>query len=350
MHLNGIEIHIRNQNQLVIEEGCQPPSSSSLKTRVDVSLELGLCQKVINFTWGLIAIPYYHQCDTYFAKRSIEQVAPLNPKENVPAISELCLERNGLRIQVFLFKNNLFNHKALEDCWVYLQVQCVNDRVNDKQIFVNTGEKVGEWFSCKATQKITKFDITCINIGFNKVKSFPKNDAKFPLLTKGGNYWYHGTTQKHAESIRNNGIILQEGRPKQDFSHTGGFYLNPRFSDAAEWASRRFSVTEGAVLIYKLALDDFDGLDLFSDLKKWQEIVAYYRSGCKRLIDKYLIERCNQVDFIVGQMSGDGYDPENESWKPERKSDKSQLCIRSKHMAKQFSLSLKGIIYFGDLK
>ena len=49
-------------------------------------------------------------------------------------------------------------------------------------------------------------------------------------------------------------------------------------------------------------------------------------------------------------MSGDGYNPEIESWKPQRKPDKSQLCIRSRRMAKEFSLALQGIIYFSDRK
>ena len=161
---------------------------------------------------------------------------------------------------------------------------------------------------------------------------------------------YHGTTQESAESIRNNGIILTEGQPNQGFSHSGEFYLNLRFNDAAEWASQRYRITAGAVLIYNLALDDFEGLDLFSDQEKWQSIVAYYRSGCKRFIDNNLIEKCNQVDFIQGNIFRDGYDPENESWKPERKYDKSQACIKSKHIAKEFSLALQGIIYFSDLK
>ena len=349
MHLNDIEIDQRNQNQLIIEEGYQPPSSSSLKTRVDVLLELGLCQKLMDFTLGLLVFPYYHHRDTYYAKRSIEEVPPLNPKENIPVISELCFEETALAIQVYFFKSNLFNHKVLE-YWIHSQVQCVNNRVNDKQSFVNNGAKVGEWFSCKATQKVTTYDIECINISFKKIKSFPKNDAKFPLSIKGGNYWYHGTTQGSAESIRNNGIILEEGQPEQDFSHSSGFYLNPRFNDAAEWASRRNRVTAGAVLIYNLVLDDFEGLNLFSDREMWQSVVAYYRSGCKRLIDNNLKEKCNQVDFILGEMSGDGYNPGNESWKPERKSDKSQVCVRSKRMAKQFSLALQGIIYFSDFK
>ena len=279
-----------------------------------------------------IVFPYYHTCDTYYTKRSIKELEHLNLKESSSTISDLRFEESVIELQV------------------YLLVECVNNRVNGKQSFVNNGTKIEEWFSSTATQKRRTYDIKCINISFEKIKSFPKTDDVFPLSTKGGNYWYHGTTQESAESIRNVGIILEEGQEKQDFSHSSGFYLNPRFSDAAEWASRRFRETAGAILIYNLPLDDFQGLNLFNDLENWQKVVGYYRSGCKRVIDNQLVDHWDQVDFIRGEMSGDGYNPEIESWKPQRKPDKSQLCIRSRRMAKEFSLALQGIIYFSDRK
>ena len=131
-------------NQLVIEEGSQPPSSSSLKTRVEILLDLGFCQKLLDFTLGHLVFPCYHQCDTYYGKRSIDQVPPLNSKENISVISELCFEETASGIQVYFFKNNLFNHKVLE-YWMYLQVQCVNGQVNDKKSFVNNAANIGEY-------------------------------------------------------------------------------------------------------------------------------------------------------------------------------------------------------------
>ena len=52
--------------------------------------------------------------------------------------------------------------------------------------------------------------------------------------------------------IKENGIIIENGKPKQDFSHSQGFYLNLNFRDAKEWALKKcrgnpFRNIEGAV-------------------------------------------------------------------------------------------------------
>ena len=313
--------------------------------------KLGLNQEVIDFTMESLEDSQNHQCDMYFVQRSMEEVVQSSFHKSCSSILESCFEKVfSKELELCLKKNNLLNHQGLE-YWMCLYIEYVNDQVNNIPRFQNNGGTTGQWFSSSASTNNENYNITCINIDSDGLKAFPHRDGTFPLSTKDSMYWYHGTTQTNAECIRNKGIILEKGRQKQDFSNTGGFYVNPKFEDAAEWASKRFKITTGAILIYQFPLEGFRGLNLFNQETegKWEMVVAYYRSGCENLIPDDVEKELDEVDYIIGPMSSGGNNnKKDESWVPIKNHKKSQLCIRKKHMARMFSLALRGIIYFSD--
>ena len=354
--LNNIEIYNINEKQRLKREGSQSRFSWSLQAELPKSLQaeldflqkLGLSETVIDFTMKSLAGPNNHQCDMYFVKRIMGEVVRSSPQENRLAILKLCFqEAKAKEFEVCLVENDLLKHDSLEN-WMYLYLEYINDQVNNKRRFQNNEQVLSQWFSSEANVKTTPYKISCINIDSKNIQSIPTNNSSFRLSTKGGNYWYHGTTQKVAEDIRNWSIVLGDGRSRQDFSHSDGFYLNLKFDDAKDWAFKRFQRTTGAVLIYKFSLDGFKGLDLFNQPEKWKMVIEYFRKGCRFLIPDNVEEELDRVDYIIGPVSTGPPNTLDQSWEPLVCHGKSQLCIKSAIMAKRISLELQGIIYFSD--
>ena len=319
------------------------------QTRAEALKKLGLSKTVINFIKSSRADPYNHQCDMYHVKRSIEEVAHCIQEDNLYSIIELCFEKTCAKeLHEAISRHKLLDHQSLA-YWMRLFVEYANDKENDKIHFQNNGEKLNEWFTSEAINDTKTFPIQCINLCSHEMESFLEKDAKFPLYEIDSRYWYHGTTQNCAESIRKDGIILAEGRPKQDFSHSAGFYLNRVFRDATNWAKHRFGITTGAVLIYKFQHNkSFECLDLSCDKTKWQKVVQYYRSGCRNDIPNAIKRELRNIDYIVGPISAGGSNERSRTNVPRAKHDTSQLCIKSEEMASNFGSELCGIIYFID--
>ena len=351
--LNGNEIInlcIVNEKKLLQlkDEECQLKCSNPLQAEWDFLHKLGLSHAVIDFTIESLKGPTNHQCDMYFVKRSMGEVARSSSQENLLANLKLCFqEAKAEELESCLVENDLLKHESLE-YWIFLYLEYINDQVNNKQRFLNNEKVLSQWFSSEANLKDTPYQISCINLDSKIVQSFSANDSTFPLSKEGGNYWYHGTTQKLAEDIRNWAIVLGDGRTRQDFSHSNGFYLNPNFDDAKEWAFKRFKKKTGAVLIYKFSLDGYKGLDLVNKPEKWKMVVEYFRKGCRFVIPDDVEEELDRVDYIIGPISTGRPDTQDQSWEPTSYHGKSHICLKSTIMARKVSLELKGVIYFSD--
>ena len=88
-------------------------------------------------------------------------------------------------------------------------------------------------------------------------------------------FFVHGTNHKGAKKIIEKGILLGEGRARQDFSDGSGFYLGIDVKKAAMWARHKFQDGE-AVLIYhedkrELRGDkNEEGLDLCNNKRQFE--------------------------------------------------------------------------------
>ena len=326
----------------------QPQLSNSLQDELEFLQKLGLSQAVIDFTIESLSGSNNHQCDMYFIKRSIGEAVRSSPQENLLGKLKLCFqEARAEELEICLVENDLLKHESLE-YWIFVYLEYINDEVNNKQRFLNNEKVLSQWFASEANLKNIPYKILCINIEAKNVQSFSANDSTFPLSGEGGNYWYHGTTQKLAEDIRNWAIVLGDGRARQDFSHNNGFYLNQKFDDAKEWVFKRFRRKSGAVLIYQFSLDDYKRLDLFNKPEKWKMVVEYFRKGCRFFIPDDVEEELDRVDYIIGPISTGRADTQDQSWEPLAYHGKSQICLKSTIMSRNVSLELKGVIYFSD--
>ena len=336
---SNIAIHCRNQKQKNV---------SSLQERLDLLNKLGLSSEVIDFTMKSWTYQYNHQCDMYYVKKCIKEVSmPVRPERQF-SILKLCFDKSHAKeLQNIISKKQLLNDQNLE-YWMCRYVDCVYNLINKNEKFQNNAIVQNQWFNSEGTSEIGTFEIKCFNIGARDKKSILEKDVTFPLYKSDTKFWYHGTTQESAESIRNEGIKLEEGSDAQDFSHSFGFYLHPEFSEAEKWATCKFGISAGAVLIYKFQLDNFEGLNLFVDNIKWNQIVKYCRNRCPSSMGNNIRRQLCQIDYIIGPMSVDGIRESSRTYVPQIKHGTSQLCIRSEDMAIKVTSALCGIIYFSN--
>ena len=333
-------------------DNSQAQSSSSLQTRMDILKQLGLSQALIDSIMESMAGPFNHQSSIYYVLRSIEEVVESSPQANSLAILQLCFEEGRAReLQTYFIKNSLLKHQSLQ-YWICLYIEYVNDQLNNKQKLESNGTKPGEWWLSNAcTTRTGTKKINCINLGSENVDSFLQGDSKLQLLVESKNHWFHGTSQCNAEKIRQNGIILQEERKNQDFSHGQGFYLNPNFLDARDWALKKCRVVPslniiGAVLIYSFSRDIFSGVELFNNKEKWGSVVKYFRSGMTCNILEDFEKELEETDYIIGEIAeAKPHGKDFESWMPIAFNGSSQLCITADKMAKSINQTLEGIIY-----
>ncbi|KAH9488063.1 hypothetical protein Btru_065439 [Bulinus truncatus] len=156
--------------------------------------------------------------------------------------------------------------------------------------------------------------------------------------------FYHGTTHASAISILTSGIILQKGKPGQDFSSGDGFYLSEKFENAQNW-SRTARGEHHAVVVFKVTKDLLDahkhnGLDVCADKDQWEEIVRLCRKqysdtkAKRRLLKDLSFIRgpiCLNPKEVVHNGSAKGFGR-----------DDVQLCLRDENYAIEFG-SLKNI-------
>lgn len=217
---------------------------------------------------------------------------------------------------------------------------------------------LNEWFSVAV--KLRRFDqpkaggpATYYDVPFYLTNN--SNEAARAMrevaLVDSGDYWYHGTDHKNAVDIVKNGIILGKGKPKLDFSHRNGFYLNPRYVEAVNWAKMLFKC--GAVIIFKNQTNRFKGLDLRSRPENWAEVVKWNRSGHLQAecLEGVLEREHTECDYILGEMAGQGSCGttyrEQSGWEPERNSQQ-QVCLKKVGMAKEIGklTNIIGVVCF----
>ena len=352
LQLSNLEIHDSNQKQSLKRDDSETQSLSSFQTKVDILKQLGLSQAIIDSTMESMEDPINHQCIIYYAQENIEQLVESVPQATCLVVLQLCFEEGRAReLETYLVKNSLLKHQSLQ-YWMCLYIDYVNDQVNNKQKVENNGTKQGEWWSSNArTSRTGTRKIDCINLGSENVDSFVRGDAKLRLLVESQNHWFHGTSQRNAENIRQKGIILGEGRRNQDFSHGQGFYLNSNFADAKDWGLKKCRVASpfnivGAVLIFNFSRYSFTGVELFNNKKKWGSVVKYFRSGKTYDILEDLEKELEEADYIIGEIAeAKPHGEDFESWIPTAFNGSSQLCITANRMAKNISQTLEGIIY-----
>src|SRR5256885_7978263 len=62
--------------------------------------------------------------------------------------------------------------------------------------------------------------------------------------------FYHGTGERYAKAIRDNGIDLDKSSPKTDFGR--GFYLTIKRAQAEEWARKNFALDRPTVMHFRV--------------------------------------------------------------------------------------------------
>ena len=223
---------------------------------------------------------------------------------------------------------------------------------------------IGTWFNVSTVRLVVnehtgdldevEFKVQVYN-SVDGLNSITRNGSRYPPREETDGVWYHGTTHKHAESIRNCGIVLKKGRENQDFSNGHGFYLTPHVTQAMEWARKKGGRNKGALIVFKHKIDatKYAGLDLSleSSNEKWCQVVKQYRngedpqlSGCPISLAREL----HRIQYIEGPMSGDGTKRMRPHWNLTKKENSAQLCIKSMQMANDFSRKIDGIIFFID--
>ena len=168
-------------------------------------------------------------------------------------------------------------------------------------------------------------------------------------------FWFHGTDAKFATDIVNNGIDIQKGRQRKDFSDGNGFYLSNHHPKAVEWG-KRMSLVNGccAVLRYKIAkktLEAPDGIilsDQSPDIERWREIVRFNRSG-KTVGDQKLKNLLRKTRFIIGPLSQDGNwnskTAADANWPKLLSNNWRQLCICDADLADGLNLVLDKVAF-----
>ena len=355
LQLSDLEIPNIKQKQWLKRDDRQTQSSSSFQTGEDVLKQFGLSHALIRSTMQSMEGKFNHQCSIYFVQESIEEVVQSSPQASSLSILKLCFEEGTAeKLQKYLTKNSLLKHQGLQ-YWMSLYIEYINDQVNDKQKMENNATNQGEWYlSNTGNTRIQPWKINCIRLGFKDVDSFVKADTTLQSIVESENKWFHGTTDRHAEIIKKNGIMLQRGNKHMDFSHNHGFYLSPNLMDAKDWAEQKSGIvssTKGAVLIYSFSKNDFHGV-VPNARNEWQSIVRYYRSGMICSIPKDLKNRLEYTDYIFGKIAlldnipAQDADIEDwESWTPTTFHGKYQLCISKDTMAQKITPKLIRIIY-----
>ena len=186
-----------------------------------------------------------------------------------------------------------------------------------------------------------EWSVPIINTTPDNVKALTQDGIAYMQDETPPTLLFHGTDHKSAQHVVLNGIQLNKGKPKQDFSDGDGFYLTPVYEYAVDWAMKQ---TAGAVLVFKVSTavrDRFRGITLFESKEDWSNVVKYNRSGRdtnKFKMPKDLKKEFRKCDYVQGAMSGDGNKFTGPNFKPSGfdRTDRKQMCILSGKMAEVF--------------
>ncbi|CAL1536054.1 unnamed protein product [Lymnaea stagnalis] len=150
-------------------------------------------------------------------------------------------------------------------------------------------ELINEWFDAEVYLRATH-DGNSIKLNFQMIKvDFRSDELKsaeiFDMFRQPGcKLLFHGTRKTDSlDSILREGIMLDRGRSRQDFSDGSGFYLSDDIEAAENWVKNR-GRCNCAVIIYRIPLDLLEfgvtgGLNLSRNANEWSSVVKYHRSG-----------------------------------------------------------------------
>ena len=156
-------------------------------------------------------------------------------------------------------------------------------------------------------------------------------------------FLFHGTDHMSATNILTQGIYLNAGRLKRDFSHGKGFYLTKSMSNALEWAN--CTTAKPAVLIFRAdrsLLASAKKLSLFDNEMRWREIVHSFRSGRKTAKTR---KSLSAYDFIEGPKATVKIDEESDELVVEQEPLTYQMCLNSSEFAKKFQNNLLSVLF-----
>ena len=238
-------------------------------------------------------------------------------------------------------------------------LRCITDKCFLVCRFPHNEGKVYEWFDhprsggtrntvLKAIN-VTKKEGTCwqdINL-FNTVKLNELNlldDDAFEVF-------YHGTSHERADNILLQGIDLEKGKKKLDFSNNCGFYVSKELCLGRKFAAFHYGENDSAVLVFRVKRVELrgdnnnNGLDLtgVDKMKEWQDLVKAFISGKP---SRKFLKELKGYDFIEGSMVAKGKNDFEHYPKP--KSDSYQLCVRKYNCASLFDRSLCAVVYFSS--
>lgn len=167
-----------------------------------------------------------------------------------------------------------------------------------------------------------------------KILQLPPDETEDRILL------FHGTDHDSALSISDQGIDINEGSQKRDFSDGAGFYLTDDLNHATRMA--RGKTSKPAVLVYALPKDmrtKFSGLSLCDEKKReeWKTVVSQFRSGRTK---KNLRKSLENADFIEGPISSSYELP------PVAKEGSYQMCAISDDLADEIDKCLRAIAFF----
>ncbi|XP_059159250.1 uncharacterized protein LOC131943248 [Physella acuta] len=202
-------------------------------------------------------------------------------------------------------------------------------------------------------QSQSNFTLEDLEMANNKVKKLRKK-----LNGEICHYYYHATSLQFAEDIIQNGIRVEEGEKRLDFSHGGGFYVINNFKTAMKW-TRRFKQHNPAqaVIIYKVLETEMEsgkGLK-FDDVIEWRQVVTACRKGFPRSPEVSKIrDKLRRADYIEGFLCSNGRqvtygaDPEiyqDGEFRP------IQTCIVNDDFARSFGShsNIFGIVIFRNI-
>ena len=309
-----------------------------------------------------------HQTDQYHITDIVCKAVEQNYKPDTP-IADILAASGFSTAKASLFAEELENnelsfHQSLS-YWVewYLDFMFQYDifLTSEYTYFPHNEDQLNEWFCITTTRTIYdestdveneyQLEVQVYN-SVEGLKCVTKDGAAYPPRKIEEGVWYHATDHASAEHIRINGIQLDEGNKKQDFSDGNGFYLTPYVEFAEKWATKKGGSTKGAIIVFKhkINADKYKGLDLCLESdEKWSQVVKYYRSGKNSILYKCpskLAFELKKTDYIEGPMSGDSTKFSHVGWEPtKKKGESNQLCIKSQKLADEFSDKIDAIIF-----
>ena len=210
------------------------------------------------------------------------------------------------------------------------------------------------WFGVKVEcgesddGSVSEHPVPVINTNGEKsaVSHIEEKMNEFKSENQNGQLYFHGTDHKSAKNILENGINLDNGKLRCDFSHGRGFYVADKFRYALEYAQKSKAA---AVIMFNISGDCLErGLDLsgLNRRKVWKSVTDYFHSGAPKRnhkLDPKLYNEIKSCNYIFGPVSRDGRD----GIKSRKCENVLQICIRDEEMSDEIgSLSrIAGIIF-----